>query len=65
MGDDVPYVGLTLHARSALHWLVSAAVFAVGAFVLDRARRRYAAEWGQIQSEIENSSRQAEQGVPA
>jgi branched-chain amino acid transport system permease protein len=60
MGDAVHYGGLTLHARSALHWIVSAAVFAVGALVLDRARRRYMAEWGQIQSEIENAVRKSE-----
>ncbi len=64
MGDSVHYGGLTLHARSAAHWLISAAVFAAGAFVLDRARRRYAAEWGQIQSEIENAARQAEGSAP-
>ena len=63
MGDEVHYGGLLLHARSAVHWLVSAGVFAAGAFVLDRARRRYAAEWGLIQSEIENAARQAEGGA--
>ena len=64
MGDDVHYVGMTLHARSVAHWLASAAVFVVGAFVLDRARRRYSAEWGQIQSEIEDAARKAEGSAP-
>ena len=64
MGDDVHYMGLTLHARSAAHWVTAGAVFAVGAFLLDRARRRYAEHWGQVQSEIENAARVAE-GAPA
>ena len=64
MGDEVPFAGVTLHARSAMSWGVSAVLFAVGAFVLDRARRRYAEQWGEVQSEIENAVRKAEGSAP-
>ena len=64
MGDEVPFAGVTLHARSAMSWGVSAVLFAVGAFVLDRARRRYAEQWGEVQSEIENAARKAEGSAP-
>ena len=63
MGDDVHYLGLTLHAHSAAHWVAAGAVFAVGVFLLDRARRVYAARWGEVQAEIENAARVAE-GAP-
>ena len=64
MGDEVPFAGVTLHARSAMSWGVSAVLLAVGAFVLDRARRRYAEQWGEVQSEIENAARKAEGSAP-
>ena len=64
MGDEVPFAGVTLHARSAMSWGVSAVLLAVGAFVLDRARRRYAEQWGEVQSEIENAVRKAEGSAP-
>lgn len=64
MGDEVPFAGVTLHARSAMSWGVSAVLFAVGAFVLDRARRRYTEQWGEVQSEIENAARKAEGSAP-
>ena len=63
-GDEVPFAGVTLHARSAMSWGVSAVLLAVGAFVLDRARRRYAEQWGEVQSEIENAARKAEGSAP-
>ena len=44
--------------------LISAVLLAVGAFVLDRARRRYAEQWGEVQSEIENAARKAEGSAP-
>ena len=64
MGDEVPFAGVTLHARSAMSWGVSAVLLAVGAFVLDRARRRYTEQWGEVQSEIENAARKAEGSAP-
>ncbi|AVO34846.1 branched-chain amino acid ABC transporter permease [Ottowia oryzae] len=64
MGDEVPFAGVTLHARSAMSWGVSAVLLAVGAFVLDRARRRYAEQWGEVQSEIENAARKSEGSAP-
>ena len=53
---------------SVVSWTVwglgSAVLLAVGAFVLDRARRRYAEQWGEVQSEIENAARKAEGSAP-
>lgn len=64
MGDELRYLGMSLHARSAASWLGAAAVFGVGVVLLELARRRYAAHWGQVQSEIENAARAGE-GAPA
>ena len=47
------YLGLTLDARSLASWLGALAFAAVGFALFEAVRRRFGAEWGRIQGEIE------------
>ena len=62
MGDEVHYLGLTLHAASAAHWAVAGALFALGGGVLEWARRRYARAWGAVNGEIEHAIQMRQEG---
>ena len=53
-GDSrLRYLGLTLDARGAVSWLGALAVAVVGFAAFEFVRRRFAVEWGRIQTEIE------------
>ena len=63
MGDEVRYLGLTLHAASAAHWAVALALFALGAGMLEWARRRYARVWGSVNAEIEQTLKRQQEAA--
>ncbi len=63
MGDEVRYLGLTLHAASAAHWAVAVALFALGAGMLEWARRRYARVWGSVNAEIEQTLKRQQEAA--
>ena len=46
-------LGLTLDSRGAASWLGALAVAAAGFAAFEFVRRRFAIEWGHIQTEIE------------
>ena len=52
-GSTLRYLGLTLDARGAVSWLGALAVAVVGFAAFEFVRRRFAVEWGRIQTEIE------------
>jgi branched-chain amino acid transport system permease protein len=52
-GSTLRYFGLTLDTQSAGSWLGALAVAALGAAAFELVRRRFAHEWGRVQSEIE------------
>jgi branched-chain amino acid transport system permease protein len=52
-GSQLRYLGLTLDTQSVASWLGALAVAVVGAAMFEAVRRRFAAEWGRVQSEIE------------
>ena len=52
-GSTLRYLGITLDTQSAASWLGALAVAALGLAAFEFVRRRFALEWGRIQSEIE------------
>ena len=54
-GSKLRYLGLTLDTESAASWLGALAVAVVGAALFEWVRRRFATEWGRVQSEIEEA----------
>jgi branched-chain amino acid transport system permease protein len=52
-GSQLRYLGLTLDTQSVASWLGALAVAVAGAAMFEAVRRRFAAEWGRVQSEIE------------
>ena len=54
-GSKLRYLGLTLDTESAVSWLGAVVVAVVGAALLEWVRRRFALEWGRVQSEIEEA----------
>jgi branched-chain amino acid transport system permease protein len=52
-GHTVRYLGLTLDTSAASSWLGALGVAVVGFVLFELVRRRFALEWGRIQSEIE------------
>ncbi len=60
LGDELNFLGMTLHARSATSW--GGALFAalVGFALFELARRRFARRWGAIQEFIENAVKKRE-----
>jgi branched-chain amino acid transport system permease protein len=62
MGDEVNYLGLTLHASSAAHWAVGGALFVLGTGALEWARRRFARNWSAVNAEIEGVLKRQQEG---
>jgi len=56
----VRFLGTSLDARGAGSWLGALALLAIGAFLFERTRRRFAVQWGQVQEYIENELKQRE-----
>jgi branched-chain amino acid transport system permease protein len=59
-GPELGYLGLRLSVGSALHWLGSWAVLAVGVGLLELVRRPFARRWAAIQQDIEAAMRRRE-----
>jgi branched-chain amino acid transport system permease protein len=59
-GPELAYLGLRLSVGSALHWLGSWAVLAVGVGLLELVRRPFARRWSAIQQDIEAALRRKE-----
>ncbi len=52
-GGTLRFLGLNLDPAQPMHWLAAAAVAVVGGALFEWARRRFAQQWGAIQSDIE------------
>ncbi len=60
LGDQLPFMGLTLDAQGASSWLGSGALMLVGLGLFELVRRRFARQWSAVQQSIENQLRQSE-----
>lgn len=60
LGDELNFLGMTLHARSATSWGGALVAAFVGFALFELARRRFARRWGAIQEFIENAMKQRE-----
>src|SRR3982750_1258800 len=52
-GSTLGYLGLTLDTQKPSSWLGALGVAALGVALFEAVRRRFAVEWGRIQTEIE------------
>ena len=59
------FLGLTLDAHGAASWLEALAIAAIGFAAFEFVRRRFAVEWGRIQTEIEADMSFKEPATPA
>lgn len=62
LGDELRFLGMTLHVRSAESWLGAVAVFLTGLGLFELTRRVYLRQWHQIQETI---AREIERGEAA
>ena len=60
LGNQLPFMGLTLDAKGASSWLGSGALMLVGLGLFELVRRRFARQWSAVQHSIENQLRQSE-----
>ncbi len=60
MGDEVKFLGATLHAHSANAWFGAVFVLLTGLGLFEVTRRQFAVQWGEIQTEIEKEIKRRE-----
>ncbi|MBN9372077.1 MULTISPECIES: branched-chain amino acid ABC transporter permease [unclassified Hydrogenophaga] len=60
LGDELNFLGLTLHARGWTSWLGALALAFGGFGLFEWTRRGFARRWGAIQEDIENQIKQRE-----
>lgn len=60
LGDDLKFMGVTLHAKGLDSWVGSALVLLTGLGLFETMRRHYLHEWGAIQTEIEKEIKRRE-----
>ncbi|HSX94637.1 MAG TPA: branched-chain amino acid ABC transporter permease [Hydrogenophaga sp.] len=60
LGDELNFLGLTLHARGWASWIGAVLVAGVGFALFELTRKRFARRWGAIQEDIENQIKQKE-----
>ncbi|QIM52032.1 branched-chain amino acid ABC transporter permease [Hydrogenophaga crocea] len=58
LGDELRFLGLTLHARGMASWAGALAATAVGFGLFEFVRRGFVRHWGAIQEDIENRLQQ-------
>jgi branched-chain amino acid transport system permease protein len=60
LGDTVKFMGATLNAKSLDSWFGSAFVMLTGLGLFELARRQFARDWGEIQTDIEKEIKRRE-----
>jgi branched-chain amino acid transport system permease protein len=60
LGDNVKFLGATLNAKSVDSWFGSAFVMLTGLGLFELARRQFARDWGEIQTDIEKEIKRRE-----
>jgi branched-chain amino acid transport system permease protein len=63
LGDTVKFMGTTLNAKGLDSWFGSAFVMLTGLGLFELARRQFARDWGEIQTEIEKEIKRRETAV--
>jgi len=62
LGPEMTFMAVPLNTETTASWAGAGAVLVVGAVLFEFVRRRFAARWGQAQTEIEAALRAKEQG---
>ena len=60
MGDDLKYLGMTLHPSQVGSWFGAAFVTLTGLGIFELTRRQFMAQWAAIQTEIEKEIKRRE-----
>jgi len=60
LGNELRFMGTTLNVKALDSWFGAAFVALTGAGLFEVSRRRFAREWGRVQSEIQRLMRQGE-----
>ena len=60
MGDEVKFLGATLHAHGLNSWFGSLFVMLTGFGLFEVTRRQFKLQWGEIQTEIEKEIKRRE-----
>jgi branched-chain amino acid transport system permease protein len=60
MGDDLKYLGMTLHPSQPGSWFGAAFVTLTGLGIFEIARRQFVAQWSSIQTDIEKEIKRRE-----
>jgi branched-chain amino acid transport system permease protein len=60
LGDDLKFMGVTLHAKGLDSWVGSALVLLTSLGLFETMRRHYLHEWGAIQTENEKENKRRE-----
>jgi branched-chain amino acid transport system permease protein len=63
LGDTVKFMGATLNAKSLDSWFGSGFVMLTGLGLFELARRQFARDWGEIQTDIEKEIKRRETTV--
>ncbi|MCP5285342.1 MAG: branched-chain amino acid ABC transporter permease [Burkholderiaceae bacterium] len=62
LGPEMTFMAVPLNTETTASWAGAGAVLVVGVVLFEFVRRRFAARWGQAQTEIEAALRAKEQG---
>jgi branched-chain amino acid transport system permease protein len=60
LGDELEFMGTTLHSRSLDSWFGAAFVMLTGVLLFELVRRRFKLQWDEIQEEIEKDIKRRE-----
>jgi branched-chain amino acid transport system permease protein len=60
LGPELRYMGATLNSKSVDSWFGSALVLVTGLGLFELARRQFARDWGEVQTEIEKEIKRRE-----
>ncbi|RVT48896.1 branched-chain amino acid ABC transporter permease [Rubrivivax albus] len=63
LGPEMTFMGVPLNIEGTGSWVGAGIVLVVGVVLFELVRRRFAARWGQAQTEIEAALRAREQGA--
>ena len=60
LGSELTFLGIKMDAKTVSSWLSALMVFLAGLSVFEYTRRKFAAQWGQVQEYIENEIKRKE-----
>jgi branched-chain amino acid transport system permease protein len=60
MGDELSFLGATLHTKQVSSWFGSAFVMLTGLGLFELSRRQFVVQWAEIQTDIEKEIKRRE-----